>query len=85
MPKRAGGLPRIGLAALVMGGVLWFAVRLLYPMAAACTGCSRPPRWYVLIAAGVVIYGLLLLTFRVIDRNDIQAALMRSRSGDLRA
>jgi putative peptidoglycan lipid II flippase len=39
----------------------------------------------VLIAAGVAIYGLLLLTFRVIDRNDIQAALMRSRSGDLRA
>ena len=77
-------LPRIGLAALVMGGVLWFAVRLLYPMSSV-HGLLQAATLVVLIAAGVVIYGLLLLTFRVIDRNDIQAALMRSRSGDLRA
>ncbi|MDR6303004.1 putative peptidoglycan lipid II flippase [Nitrobacter vulgaris] len=77
-------LPRIGLAALVMGGVLWFAGRLLYPMSSV-HGLLQAATLVVLIAAGVVIYGLLLLTFRVIDRNDIQAALMRSRSGDLRA
>jgi putative peptidoglycan lipid II flippase len=39
----------------------------------------------VLIAAGIAIYGLLLLAFGVIVWSDIQAALMRSRSGDLRA
>jgi putative peptidoglycan lipid II flippase len=77
-------LPRIGLAALMMGGILWFAVRLLYPMSSS-HGLLQAATLVVLIAAGVAIYGLLLLTFRVIDRNDIQAALMRSRSGDLRA
>lgn len=77
-------LPRIGLAALVMGGILWLAVRLLYPIS-RMHGLLQAATLVVLIAAGVAIYGLLLLTFRVVDRNDIQAALIRSRSGDLRA
>lgn len=77
-------LPRIALAALGMGGLLWLAVRLLSPMSGA-HGLLQAAMLAVLIAAGAAIYGLLLLTFRVIDRGDIQAALMRSRSGDLRA
>lgn len=77
-------LPRIALAALVMGGVLWLAVRLLAPMSGA-HGLLQAATLVVLIAAGAAIYGLFLLTLRVIDRNDIQTALARSRSGDLRA
>jgi putative peptidoglycan lipid II flippase len=67
-----------------MGGLLWLAVRLFYPVSDA-HGLLQTATLVILIAAGVAIYGLLLLTFRVIDRNDIQTALMRSQSGDLRA
>ncbi|EAQ37187.1 virulence factor MVIN-like [Nitrobacter sp. Nb-311A] len=77
-------LPRIGLAAFVMGGVLWLAVRLAGPVSGA-NGLLQAATLAVLIAAGVAIYGLLLWMLRVIDRNDIQGALIRSRSGDLRA
>ncbi len=77
-------LPRIALAALGMGGLLWLAVRLLFPTSGA-HGLLQAAALVILIAAGVAIYGLLLLTFRVIDRDDMQAALLRSRSGDLRA
>ncbi|HRO00881.1 MAG TPA: murein biosynthesis integral membrane protein MurJ, partial [Nitrobacter sp.] len=58
--------------------------RLLAPMSGA-HGLLQAATLVVLIAAGAAIYGLLLLTLRVIDRNDIQTALARSRSGDLRA
>jgi putative peptidoglycan lipid II flippase len=77
-------LPRIVLAALLMGAVLWLAVRLLSPMPDA-HGLLQAAVLVVLIAAGIAIYGLLLLAFGVIVWSDIQAALMRSRSGDLRA
>jgi putative peptidoglycan lipid II flippase len=67
-----------------MGAVLWLAVRLLSPMPDA-HGLLQAAVLVVLIAAGIAIYGLLLLAFGVIVWSDIQAALMRSRSGDLRA
>jgi putative peptidoglycan lipid II flippase len=77
-------LPRIVLAALLMGGLLWLAARLLLS-ASGASGFLLAAMLAILIAAGIAIYGLLLLLFRVIDRSGIQAALMRSRSGDLRA
>jgi putative peptidoglycan lipid II flippase len=77
-------LPRIVLAASLMGGLLWLAVRLLPAMPGA-HGLLQAAMLVVLIAASIAIYGLLLLVFRVIGGSDIQAALMRSRVGDLRA
>jgi putative peptidoglycan lipid II flippase len=77
-------LPRIVLAALLMGGLLWLAVSLL-PPADAAHGLLQAAMLAILIVAGIAIYGLLLLAFRVIGRSDIQAALTRSQAGDLRA
>ena len=77
-------LPRIVLASLLMGALLWVAVQLL-PAAAGAHGLLQAAVLGALIAAGIAIYGLLLLLFRVIDWRNMRAALMRSRSGDLRA
>lgn len=75
-------LPRIVLAALLMGGALWLAVWIL-PDA---TG-SRAFQAVLLgglIAAGVALYGLLLLLFRVVGWHDMQTARARARSPGLR-
>ncbi|WP_041357499.1 murein biosynthesis integral membrane protein MurJ [Nitrobacter hamburgensis] len=75
-------LPRIVLAALLMGGLLWLAVRLLPPMPDAHE-LLQAAMLVVLIVAGIAVYGLLLLAFRVIVWSDMQAALAQSRSSDL--
>jgi putative peptidoglycan lipid II flippase len=75
-------LPRIGVAALLMGGALWLAACAL-PDAAA----SRALQAVLLgglIAAGIALYGLLLLLFRVVGWHDVQAARARARSPGLR-
>jgi len=76
-------LPRIVLAALLMGGALWFAVWVLPDAVGSRT--YQVILLGLLIAAGIALYGLLLLLFRVIDWSDIWAASVRSRSPDLRA
>ena len=77
-------MPRIVLSALLMGGLLWVAVQLL-PTTSGAHGFLQVAMLGILISAGIAIYGLLLLLFRVIDWSNMRAALMRSRSGDLRA
>ena len=74
-------LPRIVLAALLMGGTLWLAVQLLPTMAGAHT-ILQAARLAILIAFGIAVYGICLLSFRVIDWRSMRTALMRS--GDLR-
>jgi putative peptidoglycan lipid II flippase len=74
-------LPRIVLAALLMGGTLWLAVQLLPTMAGAHT-ILQAARLAILIAFGIAVYGICLLSFRVIDWRGMRTALMRS--GDLR-
>lgn len=53
-------LPRIALAALAMGGMLWFGAAGGLPLA-------------LLIGAGLALYGLLLTAFGVIDLRDLRA------------
>jgi putative peptidoglycan lipid II flippase len=77
-------LPRIALAALLMGGTLWLAVRSL-PIMAGAHSILQAALLAIVIVSGIAIYTLLLLLFRVIDRSNMRAALTRSGPGDLRA
>ena len=85
MPQRAGGCRASSLAALAMGGAAVARRPVAARSAGTRTACCRRPCCWILIAAGIAIYGLLLVLFGVIGWSDMRAALMRSRSGDLRA
>jgi putative peptidoglycan lipid II flippase len=73
-------LPRIVLAALVMGGLLWLASG----STANAHGLAQAAILLVLIAAGIATYGLLLLAFRVITPDEIVNALGQKGHRDLR-
>jgi putative peptidoglycan lipid II flippase len=75
-------LPRIALAALAMGGLLWLTAALLWPQAG---GLAQAAILGVLIIAGVAIYGLLLNLFGVVSWADAAGALRSSPARDLRA
>ncbi|WP_438273776.1 murein biosynthesis integral membrane protein MurJ [Nitrobacter sp.] len=77
-------LPRIVLAALLMGGTLWLALRSL-PIMAGAHSILQAALLAIVIVSGIAIYTLLLLLFRVIDRSNMRAALTRSGPRDLRA
>jgi putative peptidoglycan lipid II flippase len=75
-------LPRIVLATLLMGAALWFAVWMLPD--AAGSRAVQIVLLGILIAAGIALYGLLLLLFRVIGWHDVRAAKEKARSPGLR-
>jgi putative peptidoglycan lipid II flippase len=77
-------LPRIVLAALAMGALLWLAAHLVLPLAAA-HGLARAALLGILIAGGLAIYAVLLALFRVVRPADAIRAFKQSRAGDLRA
>ncbi len=60
-------LPRIVVAALTMGALLWLTAPLVLSFAADAPGLARAAGLGVLIAGGLVIYALLLTLFGVID------------------
>src|SRR5581483_9599687 len=66
-------LPRIVVAALVMGGLLWLASGIT----ANTHGLAQAAILLALIAGGIVTYGLLLLAFRVITRDEVVNTLNR--------
>jgi putative peptidoglycan lipid II flippase len=61
-------LPRIVTAAILMGGLLWFAAHFALPGEAH--GLARAALLGILIASGIAIYGLLLALFGVINWAD---------------
>jgi putative peptidoglycan lipid II flippase len=75
-------LPRIAVAALAMGGLLWLTAALLWPLAG---GLAQAAMLGVLTIAGVAIYGLLLNLFGVVTWADAARALRSSPPRDLRA
>ena len=77
-------LPRIALAALLMGGLLWLSAQGL-PQAFGTHWMLSVATLGLLIVAAIASYGLFLLLFRVVAWNDIRGALRRSRSPDLRS
>ncbi|MBS0529074.1 MAG: murein biosynthesis integral membrane protein MurJ [Proteobacteria bacterium] len=77
-------LPRIVLAALLMGGALWLKATFVLPLVANAPGVVQAAVLGILIASGLAIYGLLLTFFGVIGWGEALSALRQSRAGDLR-
>jgi putative peptidoglycan lipid II flippase len=75
-------LPRIAAAALCMGGGLWLTQR--WSPGAEAHVLAEAALLAMLIAGGIAIYGLLLVLFGVIRRDDAVYAIRQTRSGDLR-
>ena len=70
-------LPRIVLAALVMGAALWVKTRYVWPLAQDAHMLGQTLVLGVLIAGGIAIYGGLLVLTGVLDLRAIRSRLRR--------
>jgi len=77
-------LPRIVVAALAMGGLLWLAAALVLPPAADAHGLAQAALLAALIAGGMAIYGLLLGWFGVVKWNAAVDAVRETSANSLR-
>ena len=75
-------LPRIAMAALTMGGLLWLMAT--YAPAPATHSLAQAVVLGLLIAGGMAIYGLLLALFGVITWADAVSAVRQTTAPDLR-
>jgi putative peptidoglycan lipid II flippase len=75
-------LPRIAMAALTMGGLLWLMAT--YAPAAATHSLAQAVVLGLLIAGGMAVYGLLLALFGVITWADAVSAVRQTAAPDLR-
>ncbi|HLJ00785.1 MAG TPA: murein biosynthesis integral membrane protein MurJ [Bradyrhizobium sp.] len=77
-------LPRLGVAAVAMGALLWLTAPILF----AAGHDPHGPAFFLLVATlisgGVAAYALFLLLLGVISRNDAIGALRKSASSRLR-
>jgi putative peptidoglycan lipid II flippase len=64
-------LPRITVAALTMGGLLWLAAQFQLPSGIAAHGLAQIAVLASLIMGGIAVYGLLLAVFGVINWSDM--------------
>jgi putative peptidoglycan lipid II flippase len=80
-----GRLPRIVLAALTMGGILWLASRFVPGLATGAHGITQAVVLVLSIGGGVAIYSLLLSRLGVIGWSDAIGAVRQSAGADLRA
>jgi putative peptidoglycan lipid II flippase len=77
-------LPRIVLAALAMGGLLWLKAHFVLSWVADAHGVAQAALLGILIAGGIVVYGLLLALFGVVNWADAIAAIRQMPPRDLR-
>lgn len=77
-------LPRIVMAAVMMGGLLWLMARFVLPLAANAHGLAQAVLLAVLISGGIAIYGLFLALFGVIRWSEAVSATRRTKHSDLR-
>jgi putative peptidoglycan lipid II flippase len=77
-------LPRIVMAALTMGGLLWLMAAYVPAPAASTHSIAQAVFLGVLIAGGIAIYGLLLTLFGVIKWADAIGAVRQTAAPDLR-
>jgi putative peptidoglycan lipid II flippase len=77
-------LPRIVLAALVMGALLWLAAPFVLASGANPHGIVQGVLVALLIAGGIAIYGVFLALFGVIRRNEIVNAIRQTTGSGLR-
>ena len=76
-------LPRIVIAALLMGGLLWLATSFV--LGGAIHGLTQAVVLLALIVAGIAAYGALLTLFGVTSWPKAVQAIRQTRSRDLRA
>jgi putative peptidoglycan lipid II flippase len=72
-------LPRIALAALAMGALLWFCARSLPAFASAAHGIVQVVLLLAVIAAGMAVYGLFLRLFGVTGWRETVNAIRQSK------
>jgi putative peptidoglycan lipid II flippase len=72
-------LPRIALAALAMGALLWLAARSLPPLTSGAHGLVQAVVLLAVIAAGIAIYGPFLRLFGVAGWRDAVNAIRRTK------
>jgi putative peptidoglycan lipid II flippase len=77
-------LPRIGGAALVMGGLLWTATHFALAQNAGLHDLAQAAALLVLIVGGMAIYGLLLSLLGVTGWREALGAIRQTPPGDLR-
>ncbi len=77
-------LPRIAMAALTMGGLLWLMATYLSAPTAGTHSIAQAVVLGLLIAGGMAIYGLLLALFGVITWADAVSAVRQTTAPDLR-
>ena len=68
-------LPRIVVAALAMGALLWCATRFLPALASGAHGLVQAAALLIVISAGIATYGLFLQLFGVADWRDAVNAI----------
>jgi putative peptidoglycan lipid II flippase len=78
-------LPRIGVAALAMGGLLWAATRFALAHSAGLHSLAQAAALLVLIAGGMAVYGLLLTLLGVTGWRAALDAVRQTPPDDLRA
>ena len=71
-------LPRLVLAAMVMGALLWLKSSFVWPLAADAHGFAQAAVLAVLIAGGITVYVAMLLLLRVVDWAEAISAITRS-------
>jgi putative peptidoglycan lipid II flippase len=84
-PAARRRLPRIALAALAMGGLLWLAAHFMLPPGETIHGLAQAAALLALIAGGIAIYGLLLAFLGVTGWRETLNAVRRPSRSDLRA
>ena len=83
-PAARRRLPRIVLAALIMGSLLWLKTAFVWPLAADAHGLAQAVVLAILIIGGIAIYGLLLALLGVVRWSDAVNAIRRTPPRDLR-
>ena len=84
MPPRDGGCPASSRAALAMGAALWLATRFTPALAPDAHGLVQAIILFILIIAGIAIYGLFLRLFGITGWREAVNAIRQNKPGDLR-
>jgi putative peptidoglycan lipid II flippase len=77
-------LPRIVVAALAMGGLLWLMAGIVLPLAGNAHGLAQAAVLMILMVGGIATYGLFLAFFGVTNWSDAVAAIRHTAVSDLR-
>jgi putative peptidoglycan lipid II flippase len=77
-------LPRIIVAALVMGGVLWLIATFALPLTANAHRLAQALVLVILIGGGIAVYGLHLALFGAVAWGDALRAMRQTKPPDLR-